>query len=66
MSEPYLFGTRPTAADGYLLVMLLWADWFGVAYPQRLLQFRDRMLQRPAVQAAMAAEGLTPELARSA
>ena len=66
MRGPYLFGSQPTVADFYLFVMLLWADRFGLGVPQRLLALRDRMLERPAVQAAMQAEGLTQGLARSA
>ena len=58
MQGDYLFGTRPTVADCYLFVMPLWADRFGLAIPERLSAFRDRMRTRPAVQAAMAAEGL--------
>ena len=66
MRGPYLFGAQPTVANCYLFVMLLWADKFGVTYPQRLLTLRDRMLDRPTVRAAMQAEGLAQSLARSA
>jgi glutathione S-transferase len=66
MRGPYLFGSQPTVADFYLFVMLLWADRFGLGVPQRLLALRERMLERPAVRAAMQAEGLTEGLARSA
>jgi glutathione S-transferase len=66
MRGPYLFGSQPTVADCYLFVMLLWADRFGLGVPQRLQALRERMLERPAVQAAMQAEGLTQGLARSA
>jgi len=54
----YLFGPNPTVADCYLFVMLLWARRFEVAVPEPLARLRDRMLERPAVQAAMAFEGL--------
>jgi glutathione S-transferase len=54
----YLFGAEPSAADFYLFVMLLWAGRQNVAVPDPLPAFRDRMMQRPAVQAAMRAEGL--------
>lgn len=66
MRSPYLFGSKPTVADFYLFVMLLWADKFGLVVPQRLQALREQMLERPAVQAAMRTEGLTQGLARSA
>ncbi len=55
---PYLFGPRPSVADCYLFVMLLWAMKFGVAVPEALLVLRESMLCRPAVQKAMVREGL--------
>ncbi len=55
----YLFGSRPSVADFYLFVMLLWAQKFGVETPPALQALRDRLRSRPAVQAAMAHEGLT-------
>lgn len=54
----YLFGDEPSAADFYLFVMLLWAGRQGIATPDPLPAFRERMMARPAVQAAMQAEGL--------
>jgi glutathione S-transferase len=54
----YLFGAEPSVADAYLFVMLLWAGKQGVRVPDPLPAFRDRMLARPAVRAAMQAEGL--------
>ncbi len=66
MRGPYLFGSEPTVADFYLFVMLLWAGKFGLAIPRPLQALRDRMLERPAVQAAMQAEGLKQGLAKSA
>ncbi len=54
----YLFGDRPSVADCYLFVMLLWADKFGVVIPEPLPALRDRMMTRPAVQTAMKHEGL--------
>jgi glutathione S-transferase len=55
----FLFGARPSVADFYLFVMLLWAERFGVETPAELVALRDRLRRRPAVQAAMAYEGLT-------
>lgn len=49
----YLFGDELSAADGYLLVMLRWAEKFGIAVPEALLGFRRRMEARPSVQAAV-------------
>lgn len=54
----YLFGDSPSVADFYLFVMLLWAERFNVETPGKLTALRDRMRMRPAVQAAMAYEGL--------
>jgi glutathione S-transferase len=54
----YLFGDRPSVADFYLFVMLLWAVHFGVPVPASLDALRDRIAARPAVQAAMREEGL--------
>lgn len=55
----YLFGDRPSVADCYLFVMLLWSDKFGIAIPEPLPALRNRMMTRPAVQTAMKHEGLT-------
>ncbi|MNL72357.1 Glutathione S-transferase GST-4.5 [compost metagenome] len=60
MQGDYLFGDRPTVADFYLFVMLLWAERFGVETPGSLEAMRDRMRARPAVRAAMVYEGLLP------
>lgn len=54
----YLFGDRPSVADFYLFVMLLWAEKFGVETPASLIALRDRIRVRPAVQTALALEGL--------
>ncbi|MGQ3017452.1 glutathione binding-like protein [Phenylobacterium sp.] len=56
----YLFSDRPSVADCYLFVMLLWAERFKVATPEPLKALRDRMLARPTVRASMAYEGLLP------
>ena len=54
----YLFGDRPSVADFYLFVMLLWAEKFAVETPASLIALRDRIRVRPAVQTALALEGL--------
>ena len=54
----WLVGSGPSVADNYLFVTLLWADKFGVDLPQSLVSYRERHLQREAVQKAMADEGL--------
>jgi glutathione S-transferase len=56
----YLFSDRPSVADCYLFVMLLWAERFDVTTPEPLKALRDRMLARPTVRASMAYEGLLP------
>lgn len=56
----FLMGERFTVADAYLFVMLQWAGKFDIdlfLYPN-LADYEDRVYARPAVQAAMAAEGL--------
>ena len=58
MKGDYLFGEAVSVADAYLFVMLLWAKKHGVEAPARLAAFRDRMMERPAVQKAMGHEGL--------
>ncbi len=54
----YLFGARPTVADFYLFVMLLWAKRFGIDLPAPLFALRERMAARPSVRTAMRHEGL--------
>jgi glutathione S-transferase len=58
MRGDYLLGDHPTVADFYLFVMLLWAEKFGVDVPAGLVALRNRLEIRPAVQAALKAEGL--------
>jgi len=58
--QPWLLGEHFTAADAYLFVVTNWARMVQVdlsAFPA-LLAFQQRVAERPAVQAAMAAEGL--------
>lgn len=57
---PYLTGAGFTVADAYLFVVLSWTPNFGVDLARwpRLVAFRQRVVARAAVQAAMAAEGL--------
>jgi glutathione S-transferase len=58
MQGDYLFSDRLSVADCYLFVMLLWAERFEVEVPDAFAKLRDRMRARPAVQRAMATEGL--------
>jgi len=56
----FLMGETFTVADALLFVMLQWCGPHGIdlsLYPN-VADYDSRMLQRPAVQAAMAAEGL--------
>jgi glutathione S-transferase len=58
--QAYLLGENFSVADGYLFTVLNWAPHTGVdltKYPP-LLGFVERVSQRPAVQAALKAEGL--------
>ncbi len=56
----YLTGADFTVADAYLFVVLSWAPHLGVDLARwpSLVAFSRRVIGRPAVQAAMAAEGL--------
>lgn len=54
----WLVGDRPTVADNYLFVTLLWARKFRIDLPHELAAYRDRNLGRAAVKQAMQAEGL--------
>jgi glutathione S-transferase len=59
-SKPYLMGNRFTVADAYLFVVLNWSTRVGVdlgAFP-KIKEYMARVSTRPAVQAAMKAEGL--------
>ena len=58
--RPFLLGETFTVADAYLLVTLNWARAGGLdlaAWPQ-LAAYRARLRERPAVAAALSAEGL--------
>ncbi|HEX4422056.1 MAG TPA: glutathione transferase GstA [Kofleriaceae bacterium] len=57
----FLMGESFTVADAYLFVMLQWCPTHGIdleLYPN-LDDYESRIARRPAVQAALAAEGLT-------
>ena len=57
--RPYLFGETFTVADAYLFTVTKWADFVKLdlsAFPN-LRAFQERVAARPAVQAAMRAEG---------
>ena len=56
----YLMGKQFTVADGYLFVMLNWAERmkFDLSGLNNLLAYRDRVAVRPKVQEALVKEGL--------
>lgn len=56
----YLMGKQFTVADGYLFVMLRWADGnkMDLSGLKNLMAFKDRVAARPNVQAALQMEGL--------
>lgn len=56
----YLFGDTFTVADAYLFTVLGWSDHVGLDLSARegLRKFRERVASRPAVKAALQAEGL--------
>jgi glutathione S-transferase len=59
-NKPYLMGGSFTVADAYLFVTLSWSDHAGFDLGQfpRIKEYVARIGARPAVQAAMRAEGL--------
>lgn len=58
--KPYLMGNDYTVADAYLFTMLGWCGLTGVDLKKWpvLSAYRERVAARPAVRAAMKAEGL--------
>ncbi|MES2035928.1 MAG: glutathione binding-like protein [Pseudomonadota bacterium] len=58
LAGDYLLGDRPSVADFYLFVMLLWTDRFQVPIPAALKALKARLEARPSVRRAMADEGL--------
>jgi glutathione S-transferase len=58
--RPYLVGEQLTVADFYLFVVAGWAKDMGIDLEERpkLAAFLDRISSRPAVRAALEAEGL--------
>ena len=56
----YLMGKQFTVADGYLFVMLRWADRMKIDLSglKNLMAFKARVAARPNVQAALKMEGL--------
>jgi glutathione S-transferase len=59
LKGPWVMGERYTICDPYLFTIGTWLEGDGVdmATLPRLLDHRQRMLARPAVQKAAAAEG---------
>ncbi|HKC43551.1 MAG TPA: glutathione transferase GstA [Burkholderiales bacterium] len=58
--QPYLFGDRFSVADAYLFVVTSWASFVKLdlsGFPN-VLAFQKKVAARPAVKAAMKAEGL--------
>jgi glutathione S-transferase len=58
--QPYLTGDQFSPADAYFFVMLSWTGMHGIDLSRwpTLVAFQERVAARPAVQAAMRAEGL--------
>ena len=59
---PYLCGPAFTVADAYLFVVLGWARLFHMDFARwpALAALRERIAERPAVRAALKAEGFGP------
>jgi glutathione S-transferase len=58
--QDYLMGKQFNVADGYLFVMLKWAERTGMDLSalKNLMAFKDRVAARPKVQEALTKEGL--------
>ena len=58
--RPFLFGDHFTIADAYLFVVLTWTDYhrLDISPWPHLAAYKARMATRPAIQAALKAEGL--------
>lgn len=54
----YLFGDAFSVVDAYLFTVLSWAGFAKVTLPAGLSDYLGRVSERPAVQAALRAEGL--------
>jgi glutathione S-transferase len=54
----YLFGDTFSAADAYLFTVLSWSKYTNVTLPRALSDYLGRVAERPAVLAALKAEGL--------
>lgn len=54
----YLMGEQFSVADAYMYVMTSWAIFQKIAVPDNVAAFRKRVTARPAVHAALKAEGL--------
>jgi glutathione S-transferase len=61
-TQAYLFGDQFTVADAYLFTVTNWANFLKLDLSEfpNLLAFQARVAARPAVQAALIAEGLRP------
>lgn len=60
LKGPFLFGDQFSVADAYLFTVLGWGKYCDIdiaAWP-KLAEYAGRIAQRPAVQAALKAEGL--------
>ncbi|WP_198028358.1 glutathione binding-like protein [Bradyrhizobium sp. WSM1743] len=68
LSNEYLMGDDYSVADAYLFVISNWARWvnFDLAPCGAVLAHRQRVASRPAVVAALTAEGLVPWSAKQA
>ena len=58
--KPYLMGEQFSVADAYLFTVTNWGQYVGldISRLKNLVAYRERIAARPAVQAAMKAEGL--------
>lgn len=57
-ARSYLMGDTYTIADAYLFVVLSWAGYVKLELSPKLQAYQGRIAARPAVQAALKAEGL--------
>jgi glutathione S-transferase len=60
LESDFLFGDRFSVADAFLYVMLRWAKMSDMEVPAVFNAYMGRIESRPAVQAALEAEGIKP------
>lgn len=61
---PFIAGENFTAADAYLFTVLRWCSGLGISLGIATSKYMEKVAQRPAVQKALQAEGITYDAAK--